>query len=331
MRTTLLAALLAFAAAPVGAQTSLSPEDPSPHRVLSIAVSPEVRLEVLDWGGSGVPLVFLAGGGNTAHVFDEFAPRFTGEYRVLGITRRGYGASTVPEGGFDPRTRAADVVAVLDSLGVEVAVLVGHSFGGDELSRVAIEHPRRVRALVYLDAVDYGPDFLEMLGAFPDLPMPVAEMTAADSVSLAALIDFRERQMGVRYPAGETLAQATFGPDGRFTGYRPRADRQVMETMENAALSGIRVPALGIHSRLTSAEEYFADEWGGFDDGARERAREFFAVSEQWNSGVLRRFEDQVAGYERVDLPRAHHYFFITQSEVTARLMREFLGRALGS
>jgi pimeloyl-ACP methyl ester carboxylesterase len=45
---------------------------------------------VLDWGGTGPPLVFLAGLGNTAHVFDHFAHQFTDRFRVLGVTRRGY-------------------------------------------------------------------------------------------------------------------------------------------------------------------------------------------------------------------------------------------------
>ena len=41
--------------------------DPSAHRVSFIGVAPDVTLEVLDWGGSGPSLVFLAGLGNTAH------------------------------------------------------------------------------------------------------------------------------------------------------------------------------------------------------------------------------------------------------------------------
>ncbi len=43
------------------------PIDPSPHTVQFVTVEPDVKLEVLDWGGAGRPLVFLAGLGNTAH------------------------------------------------------------------------------------------------------------------------------------------------------------------------------------------------------------------------------------------------------------------------
>ena len=61
-----------------------------------VTVEPGVKLEVLDWGGTGRPLVFLAGLGNTAHVFDTFAAKFIGKYHVYGITRRGFGNSAPP-------------------------------------------------------------------------------------------------------------------------------------------------------------------------------------------------------------------------------------------
>src|SRR5262249_47664287 len=79
-------------------------KDPSPHSVQFVTVNPGVRLEVLDWGGppSGPArtLVLLAGMGNTAHVFDKFAPKLTSQYRMVGITRRGFGASSAPVTGY---------------------------------------------------------------------------------------------------------------------------------------------------------------------------------------------------------------------------------------
>ncbi len=69
----------------------------SPHTVQMVPVGEGVSLEVLDWGGTGRPLVLLAGLGDTAHVFDTFAPKLTGRYHVYGITRRGRGASSAPE------------------------------------------------------------------------------------------------------------------------------------------------------------------------------------------------------------------------------------------
>src|ERR1700682_5346034 len=74
-------------------------QDVSRHMVEFVTVDENVRLEVLDWGGSGPSVVLLPGGGNTAHVFDGFAPKLAAGYHVYGITRRGFGASSVPASG----------------------------------------------------------------------------------------------------------------------------------------------------------------------------------------------------------------------------------------
>ena len=88
MRIAAILAILAFAQQPAGWK------DPSPHVTRFITVPPDLRLEVLDWGGSGRALVLLAGGGDTAHVFDDFAPKLARDFHVYGITRRGFGAIT---------------------------------------------------------------------------------------------------------------------------------------------------------------------------------------------------------------------------------------------
>src|SRR4051812_49978791 len=89
-----------------------------------------VSLEVVDWGGHGPPLVFLAGLGGTAHGFDDFAPQFTDSFHVVGITRRGFGASSGSPPPSDLDTLVGDITAVLDTLGLRQVVLVGHSIAG---------------------------------------------------------------------------------------------------------------------------------------------------------------------------------------------------------
>jgi non-heme chloroperoxidase len=137
---------------PLSAQERVPWHDPSPHTIQFVTVDDNVKLEVLDWGGSGRPVVLLAGLGNTAHVFDEFAPKLTSEYRVYGITRRGFGASSAPVSGYSADRLGDDVLAVLGSLKIDRAVLVGHSIAGEELSSVGSRHPERVAGLIYLDA-----------------------------------------------------------------------------------------------------------------------------------------------------------------------------------
>lgn len=78
-----------------------APEDKSPHTSVT---GNGIRLHYLDWGGKGEALLFLAGSGDNAHAFDEMAPKFTDRFRVLALTRRGYGESDKPETGCDVAT-----------------------------------------------------------------------------------------------------------------------------------------------------------------------------------------------------------------------------------
>ena len=82
------------AATPVGsaarsptrhASSSVSCFDASGHKASFVTVEPGVRLEVLDWGGRGEPLVLLTGLGDNAHVYDHFAYQFTQNFHVIGI------------------------------------------------------------------------------------------------------------------------------------------------------------------------------------------------------------------------------------------------------
>ncbi|HMH14205.1 MAG TPA: alpha/beta hydrolase [Edaphobacter sp.] len=117
-----------------------------------VTVAPDVKLEILDWGGSGRNLVLLAGGGNTAHVYASLAPKLAKHFHVYGITRRGAGESSAPPSGYTARQFGDDVVAVLDALHLLNPVLVGHSIAGEEMSSVSEHHPGRVSAMIYLDA-----------------------------------------------------------------------------------------------------------------------------------------------------------------------------------
>jgi non-heme chloroperoxidase len=127
-----------------------------PRETISfIPVAQHVKLEVIDWGGTGRPLVLLAGLGNTAHVYDTFAPKLASKYHVYGITRRGFGESSSPPPtpeNYSADRLGDDVLAVLSALKLQHAVLIGHSIAGEELSSIGSRYPARVAGLVYLDA-----------------------------------------------------------------------------------------------------------------------------------------------------------------------------------
>lgn len=120
-----------------------------------VSVEAGVHLEVLDWGGSGRPIVFLAGAGQDAHEFETFAPKFVPKYHVYAITRRGVGKSSVPAptgDNYSADRLGDDVIAACDALGLRRPVLIGHSIAGQELSSMGSRFPAKVAGLIYLDA-----------------------------------------------------------------------------------------------------------------------------------------------------------------------------------
>ena len=139
-------ALIACAAFP---QNGPSSQGETALKTQFVAVQPDVKLEVLDWGGTGRKLVLLAGGGSTAHIFDSLGPKLAAHYHVIGITRRGFGQSSAPQMGYDPRRLGDDVVAILDALHIADPVLVGHSIAGEEL-RASPHLPPRARCSAHL-------------------------------------------------------------------------------------------------------------------------------------------------------------------------------------
>jgi pimeloyl-ACP methyl ester carboxylesterase len=126
--------------------------DSSPHTILHVTVQVGVDVEVLDWGGEGRSVVLLAGLGDTAHVFDEFAAALANGYHVYGITRRGFGASSAPPSGYTVERLSEDVVQVLDALDIESPVIAGHSVAGEELNVLGAQYADRIAGLIYLDA-----------------------------------------------------------------------------------------------------------------------------------------------------------------------------------
>ena len=130
-------------------------QDASPHKIQFVTVQDGVKLEVLDWGGTGTPLVLMSGLGNTAHDFDSFVPKLTGKHHVFGITRRGFGASDKPAPSYEnynPDRLGDDVMAVMSALNMSKPVLAGHSIAGQEMSSIGSRFSDRVAGLIYLDA-----------------------------------------------------------------------------------------------------------------------------------------------------------------------------------
>ena len=236
--------------------------DTTPHKVTFVEVEPGVKLEVLDWGGSGEVMVLLTGAGDNAHVFDYFAFQFTDFFHVIGITRRGWLPSSQPKNGYDVETRAADDIAVLDALGIRKAVFVGHSIAGAELSKIGAKYPSYVDKLVYLDASD-----LSERNTFPDIPGPFDLFTDADGRSLFALQAAYARLLAVREPIPAICLSFAFDKDGMVTG------TSTPESIIAQLSAGVNIPAIkasGLRKRNGHEEERVAEKQVSFSADRRE-------------------------------------------------------------
>jgi non-heme chloroperoxidase len=245
--------LFALCAHPLYSQVSEG-KDPTPRHVRFVTVEDGVKLEVLDWGGRGKPIILLAGGGDTAHVFDDFAPKlrsFT-HHHVYAITRRGFGASGY-EATSDPADRLGeDVFAVMEALKLKRAVLAGHSIAGAEMSWIANQHPECVAGLIYLEAGysyafdnDRGASVMEMMALHAPLPPPPG---ARDLTSFATLDHYYERVNGFRFPESELRQQREPAPNGAVGNYRdfPGGSMLMQLLIHPNRYTRIPVPALFI-------------------------------------------------------------------------------------
>ncbi|MGH7531869.1 MAG: alpha/beta fold hydrolase [Gemmatimonadales bacterium] len=296
--------------------------DTSPHRVSMVAVAPDVRLEVLDWGGSGPPLVFLSGLQDVAHGFDDFAPKFTDHYHVIAITRRGYGASSQSATGYDLATRVADDKAVLDSLKLGPVILVGHSIAGDELTAFAGAYPGRASKLIYFDAAyDHS-----AIGAI-DRDVPQQPMTSIDSTSPAAVQAYTQRTFGMKIPESQLRAIAMYDSTGRLRADVTPAsiDSQMLAGCGHPDYSKVKAPILAIYNIVDSARDLFPriDEFTPAEKASAER---FTGALQGWARQQQAAFKAAEPKAQVLELHHSNHYVFWASEPAVEKAMRGFLG-----
>jgi non-heme chloroperoxidase len=297
----------------------------SAHVTRFVDVAPGVQLEVLDWGGSGPPILLLAGSGNTAHVFDEFAPKLMGFGHVYGITRRGFGSSSWPASGYDNQRLADDVLGVLDALKLSSPLLVGHSAAGSEMTTLAREHPDRIGGLVYLDALadpkDFpasDPHYLELARKLPRAGMP-PPLTREEKKSFTGFAEWQQRAMHFKFPIDELYATHVTNGDG--TRGAERAASLAFRAMGDGDVkrnySGIHCPVLAVFPEAR-------DHRDGEDVQERAAMDAFDAATqifiERWKSNLKRAVPQ--AQFARAGV---EHYVFLTRPELVASLIRKFV------
>lgn len=300
--------------------------DSSPHTIQFVAVDKDVKLEVLDWGGTGRPLVFLAGLGNTAHIFDGFATKFTASHHVYGITRRGFGASSKPVPANDNYAAdrlGDDVLAVLDALKLDHPVLAGHSLAGEELSSIGSRRPERVAGLIYLEA-GYGYAYYD--AAHGDIIFDFFQLKKRlDDFMSGKVRDQRQFAQGLSVNVSQF-------------------DKDLQEAMRrDASVPGLHAPPVEVPSIIAAinlgAQRYgdipvpvlaiFAcphnfDSIPAFRDNPRAKA-EMVAHDLVMTTRQADAFQAGIPSAHVVRIPDASHYVFNSNEAEVVREMNRFL------
>jgi lipase len=200
----------------------------------------EVELAIWRTGSGPDPILCLHGITAQHRAFNALARHLEGSRSLVGVDLRGRGDSAKPESGYGLEAHARDVIRVLDHLGLQQAVILGHSMGGFVALKVALSHPHRVRALVLLD------------GGWPRVEVSPEVMSEEQKQEAAAIEEgleraFRRLDMTFESPEdylnfwfpGQNLTMEDLPPDLADYylydleevegGYRPKASRAAAE------------------------------------------------------------------------------------------------------
>ena len=292
-----------------------------------------IRLHYLDWGGNGPILLFLAGMGCNAHIFDRFAPRFTDQFHVLALTRRGHGESDHLETGYDINTLTEDIRLFLDALKIDRVILAGHSMAGVEMSHFAAIHPERLLRLVYLDAAYYrnSPEFKTMQEKNPLRAIQIPDQND-DHYSVQSYFASLKRA----YPSLAAIWGSVIEEQGLHE-IMIQSDGKVVDRMSsaieselNTTLSGyepedakIQAPTLSFFA-FPDASSFISQET--MTEAQQAQVVEFFETTRHaWLQHSMQQFHRNVPHAKIVEIPHGHHYCFISHEDLVFDEMRNFL------
>jgi non-heme chloroperoxidase len=291
--------------------------DSSPHKVQMVIVEQGVQLEVLDWGGSGRPIIFLAGAGDTAHRFDSFAPQFTKQHHVYGITRRASGASSQPapaNGNYSADRLGDDVLAVMNALQIDRPVLVGHSIAGQELSSIGSRFPKKVSGLIYLDAATgfafYDPKHPPIAIEMNDIKRRIDEIEAGGVDEQKKLLELEAAVASFETVLHQNNAEIVNMPP-----LPPRSPIGAALNFGAQKYTSIPVPALAIYA--------CPHNWDRLPDSARKAA--LIADDKARCIAWADAFSHGVPSAHVVLIPNADHYVYLSNETQVVAEMNAFL------
>lgn len=215
-------------------------------------VSNHITLHCLDYGGKGPVMMLLHGLTANARAFEGILAAGLRRYaRVVTVDLRGRGLSSMPAFGYTMQDHAADIIGLLNALGLSRVILGGHSFGGLLSCYIAALYPERVEKVIVLDAAArLNPRTGEMLGpAIGRLDKRFDSFEAyLDKIKSAPYLDFWDDQMRSYYEADvKTLEDGSVTPRPVLS-HTYEASMGVANVAWNALMRRIKAPVLLLYA-----------------------------------------------------------------------------------
>jgi pimeloyl-ACP methyl ester carboxylesterase len=247
----------------------------------------ELEYEV---NGTGESVLLIHGTGVAA----TFAPTMTqpslaGD-RLIRFHRRGFAGSSRSPVPFSMKDQAADALALLKTLGVSRAHIVGHSFGGMVTLQLALDAPATARSLVVMEPPIFNPDG----------PSPFAKLEALYN-------------SGDKLGAMSAFSQASYGAEWRTLAARvPGGPAQVEKDVDTVFQS--EAPAM--------------TKWRfGAEEGARITQPTIYLTGGGRHGASRERLQMWIKGMEQFVIPNTTHAMLMEDPEAVAEAIAEFLKR----
>jgi pimeloyl-ACP methyl ester carboxylesterase len=249
--------------------------------------------------GTGAPLLLISGLGYPAWEWHKMLPYLAPQFTVITFDNRGVGQSDKPAGPYTASMLAADVAGLLDAIGIQKAIIMGHSMGGFIAQAFALEYPERVDKLVLCSTNFGGPHHV---------PISTAAMSVLSDVSSDPVTRFKNGLMVGTAPGfaekHPEIIQAWL--EWRLTNPLDVAGYQA----QMAIGLGLLTEAASFEYKLPQISARTLIMFGAHD-----------SVVPPANAGLLAK---QITGSQVVIFPDAGHFFPLEIPEAAAQAVIQF-------
>ncbi len=249
--------------------------------------------------GTGQPLVLISGLGYPLWQWHKMVPFLAEHFQVITFDNRGVGQSDKPAGPYTAQMLAADTAGLLDALGIEKAIIAGHSMGGFIAQAMALDFPQKVAKLILCSTNFGGPHHV---------PVTTEAMKVLTDVTSDALTRFKN---GLSVSTAPDWSEKN--PEMIEEWVKWRVANPIEPTHYQSQLAiglGLLTEAAAFEDKLPRLNVPTLILFGAHDK-----------VVPPANASLL---AEKISGSKVIILPNAGHFFPIEVAEAASRTITDF-------